>query len=160
MPSFDIVSEIDHHELTNAVDQTSREIENRFDFKGSSSKVEQKDKEVVFYGDNDFQLEQIKTIFLTKSAKRGIDALCFDFKDPQSHQTNMKMHVAVKEGIDKEFGKKLTQLIKGEKLKVQASIQDEQIRVTGKKRDDLQQVMSFLKEKQLDQPLQFQNFRD
>ena len=89
-----------------------------------------------------------------------MDALSFEFKDPQPHQGNVKMEVGVKEGIDKEFGKKLTQLIKGEKFKVQASIQDQQIRVTGKKRDDLQQVIAFLKEQSLGQPLQFQNFRD
>lgn len=160
MPSFDIVSEVDHHELTNAVDQTAREIENRFDFKGSSSKVEQKESEIMLYGDNDFQLEQVKSILLTKSAKRGLDALSFEFHDSETQQSNMKMRVSIKEGISKELGKKLVQLIKGEKLKVQSSIQDQQVRVTGKKRDDLQQVMEFLRQKQLGQPLQFQNFRD
>ena len=160
MPSFDIVSEIDHHELTNTVDQTAREIDNRFDFKGSSSRIEQSDKQVMIYGDNDFQCEQIKTIFLTKAAKRGMDALAFVFGDPQTHQANVKMPVTVKEGIDKVLGKKITQMLKQEKFKVQASIQDQQIRVTGKKRDDLQQVITFLKEHALDQPLQFQNFRD
>lgn len=160
MPSFDIVSEVSHHELTNAVDQTTREIENRFDFKGSSSKIEQLGGEVMVYGDNDFQLEQIKVIFLTKAAKRNLDALSFQFHDPQSNHANMKMKVTIKEGIDKEFGKKLTQMIKAEKLKVQASMQDQKIRVTGKKRDDLQQVIAFLKEKNLEQPLQFENFRD
>ena len=160
MPSFDIVSEIDHHELSNSVDQTAREIANRFDFKGTTSKITQSDTGVAIFGDNDFQLEQIKTIFLTKAAKRGMDALSFAFKDPQPYQGNVTMDMHVKEGIDKEFGKKLTQLIKSEKLKVQASIQDQQIRVTGKKRDDLQQVITFLKGQTLDQPLQFQNFRD
>ncbi len=160
MPSFDIVSEIDHHELTNSVDQTTREIANRFDFKGTSSKIEQSEAMVVVYGDNDFQLEQIKAIFLTKAAKRGMDALSFEFKEPQPFQGRVKMDITVKEGIDKAFGKSLTQLIKNEKFKVQASIQEQQIRVTGKKRDDLQQVMAFLKERTLEQPLQFQNFRD
>tara|TARA_B100001989_G_C24548107_1_gene472369 strand:+ start:3444 stop:3926 length:483 start_codon:yes stop_codon:yes gene_type:complete len=160
MPSFDIVSEVSHHELTNAVDQTAREIDNRFDFKGTSSKIEHKDSEVVLYGDNDFQLEQIKTILLTKAAKRDIDAMSFDFHDPETHQSNAKMRVTIKEGISKEFGKKLIQMIKSEKLKVQASIQEAQVRVTGKKRDDLQQVIAFLKESNLDQPLQYQNFRD
>lgn len=160
MPSFDIVSEVDHHELTNAVDQTAREIDNRFDFKGTSSKIEQNELDVTFYGDNDFQLEQIKAIFLTKAAKRGLDAMSFEFQDPESHHANSKMKVKVKEGIDKAFGKKIIQMIKAEKLKVQASMQDEQVRVTGKKRDDLQQVMAFLKAENLEQPVQFQNFRD
>ena len=160
MPSFDIVSEIDHHELSNSVDQTAREIMNRFDFKGTSCKIDQSDAGVALFGDNDFQIEQIKTIFLTKAAKRGMDALSFEFKDPQPYQGNVKMDIRIKEGIDKEFGKKLTQLIKSEKLKVQASIQEQQIRVTGKKRDDLQQVITFLKAQTLEQPLQFQNFRD
>ena len=89
MPSFDIVSEVNHHELTNAVDQTAREIDNRFDFKGSSSKIEQTENEVMLYGDNDFQLEQIKVILLTKAAKRDLDALSFEFHEPQSNQANM-----------------------------------------------------------------------
>ena len=160
MPSFDIVSEVNHHELTNAVDQTAREIDNRFDFKGSSSKIEQTENEVILYGDNDFQLEQIKAILLTKAAKRDLDALSFEFHEPQSNQSNMKMKVTIKEGIDKEFGKKITQMIKAEKFKVQSSIQEQKIRVTGKKRDDLQQVIGFLKDKGLSQPLQFENFRD
>ena len=160
MPSFDIVSEVSHHEMTNAVDQTAREIDNRFDFKGTSSKIEQKDKEIILYGDNDFQLEQIKSILLTKAAKRDIDAMSLMFHDPETNHSNAKMRVTVKEGISKEFGKKLIQMIKAEKLKVQASIQEDQVRVTGKKRDDLQQVIAFLKEKQLEQPLQYQNFRD
>ena len=160
MPSFDIVSEVSHHELSNAVDQTAREIDNRFDFKGSSSKIEQTENEIVLYGDNDFQIEQIKAILLTKAAKRNLDALSFEFHDPQSNHANMKMKITIKEGIDKEMGKKITQMIKAEKFKVQASIQEQKIRVTGKKRDDLQQVMGFLREKNLSQPLQFENFRD
>ncbi len=160
MPSFDIVSCVDHHELSNAVDQVTREIANRFDFKGTSAALEQNQLELTIFGDNDFQLKQVQDILLQKSAKRGIDSMCFDFADPQQHHANVKQRVAVKEGIDTDFGKKITKMIKEKKFKVQASIQGDQVRVTGKKRDDLQEVISFLKQTQMSQPLQYQNFRD
>ena len=160
MPSFDIVSTIDHHELTNAIDQANRDIANRFDFKGTSAALEQQSNHLVIYGDNDFQLRQVQDILLQKSAKRGIDPLCFTFDDAQQHQANVKQQVNILEGISTELGKKIVKLIKDNKCKVQASIQGDQVRVTGKKRDDLQQVISLLKTSNLSQPLQYQNFRD
>lgn len=160
MPSFDIVSTIDHHELTNTVDQTNRDIANRFDFKGTSAALEQQSDHLVVYGDNDFQLRQVQDILLQKAGKRGIDPLCFSFDDPQQHQANVKQQVNILEGISTDFGKKIIKIIKDQKCKVQASIQGDQVRVTGKKRDDLQQVIQLLKTSELSQPLQYQNFRD
>ena len=158
MPTFDIVSEVDHHELTNVIDQTAREIDNRFDFKGTSAAIKQ-EQELFLYGDNDFQLDQIKDIFLAKAAKRQLDPGCFEFNDIQSNHANVKRSITVKTGISTEFGKKIIKAIKAQKLKVQASIQQEQVRVTGKKRDDLQETIAFLKDHITEQPLQFQNFR-
>lgn len=160
MPSFDIVSSIDHHELTNAIDQCTREIENRFDFKGTSAKISQENKSITLFGDNDFQLDQLKEILTAKCGKRGIHPQSLEYKDPEKHHANVKQTITVLEGIDSDFGKKITKFIKDRKLKVQASIQQEQVRVTGKKRDDLQAVMQALKEHNWQQPLQFQNFRD
>ena len=160
MPSFDIVSTVDHHELTNAVDQTNRDIANRFDFKGTSAALEHNNLELVLFGDNDFQIRQVKDILLQKAAKRGIDPLSFSFAEAQQHHANVKQNATVLEGISTELAKKIVKMIKDAKLKVQASIQGDQVRVTGKKRDDLQSVISFLKEASLSQPLQYQNFRD
>ena len=160
MPTFDIVSNVDSHEVSNAVDQCMREINNRFDFKGTSSKICQEDDYIMIYGDNSFQLEQVKTILTTKLGKRNLDPQSFDFQLEEKSHSNVKQKVLIKEGISTEFGKKIIKLIKDKKLKVQASIQEKQVRVTGKKRDDLQSVISFLKESSLEQPLQYQNFRD
>tara|TARA_B100000989_G_scaffold102560_1_gene75008 strand:- start:1059 stop:1541 length:483 start_codon:yes stop_codon:yes gene_type:complete len=160
MPSFDIVSTVDHHELDNAIDQTKREIGNRFDFKGTSADLSSEQNGITIYGDNTFQLDQVKDILLQKSSKRSIDPLCYSFSDPEKHQATMKQHAKILEGIETDFAKKIVKSIKDKKLKVQASIQGDQVRVTGKKRDDLQEVITFLKSCNFPQPLQYQNFRD
>jgi uncharacterized protein YajQ (UPF0234 family) len=160
MPSFDIVSEVSHHELTNVIDQVAREISNRFDFKGTSAKIESQQEDIWLYGDNEFQLDQIRDIFLAKASKRQLEPGSFEFKAVQSNHANVKRPISVKQGISTEFGKKIIKLLKDAKLKVQASIQQDQVRVTGKKRDDLQEAIAWLKQSDLEQPLQFQNFRD
>ena len=160
MPSFDIVSEVDKHELTNAVDQTNREVTNRFDFKGSNAKVEQQDSELVLEAQSAFQIEQILTILHQKMSKRGIDVATLEQGETEERGSRAYLRVKVREGIDKEMGKKIVKTVKDSKIKVQASIQGEQVRVSGKKRDDLQQVIALLKEASLGQPVQFTNFRD
>ncbi|MEC8063227.1 MAG: YajQ family cyclic di-GMP-binding protein [Pseudomonadota bacterium] len=160
MPSFDIVSEVDKHELTNMIDQVQREIENRFDFKGTSCKVTLESQKINVLGDTEFHLQQLRDIILQKAGKRNIDAKALDFQKPETQLNHAKQSVLIKDGINTEFGKKICKVIKSSKIKVQASIQQEQVRVTGKKRDDLQQTISFLKTQDLEQPLQFQNFRD
>ena len=159
MPSFDIVSTIDHHELDNAIDQSKREIANRFDFKGTSASIDKAEKITVF-GDNQFQLDQIRDILRQKVAKRGIDPSSLSFLSTQQHHANVKQDIDVLEGIDSDLAKKIVKTIKEKKLKVQTSIQGDTVRVNGKKRDDLQEVISFLKQVSFDRPLQFQNFRD
>jgi uncharacterized protein YajQ (UPF0234 family) len=160
MPSFDVVSEVDMHELTNAVDQTSREISNRFDFKGTDAKVEQQETTLNLSAESDFQINQMMDILRTKLTKRGIDIACLDLGEIEVVNMRARQQVKVREGIEKELAKKIVKMIKDSKMKVQAAIQGEQVRVTGKKRDDLQQVMSMLKEANIDMPLQFTNFRD
>lgn len=160
MPSFDIVAEVDSHELTNAVDQINREVTNRFDFKGSDAKVVLKDYEMNFEAASDFQLKQMRDIMVNKLSKRGIDNRCLDRGKVEERGMRAYQRILVKHGIDKEDAKKITKMIKEKKFKVQASIQGEQVRVTGKKRDELQEVMAFLKAAELDLPLQFNNFRD
>lgn len=160
MPSFDIVAEVDGHELTNAVDQMNREISNRFDFKGSDAKITLKDYEMNFEASSDFQLKQMRDIMVSKLSKRGIDNRCLERGKVEERGLRAYQTITVKHGIDKEDAKKIIKLIKNEKFKVQAAIQGEQVRVTGKKRDDLQAVMAFLKAADIDLPLQFNNFRD
>lgn len=160
MPSFDVVSEIDNHELTNAIDQANREISNRFDFKGTNSRIENKDNILTLIAPAEFQVKQITDILQTKLSKRQIDVKCLDFGQIQESNNEARQQVAVRQGIDKELAKKIVKLIKETKLKVQANIQGEQVRVTGKKRDDLQDVIALLKEKNLELPLQYTNFRD
>ena len=160
MPSFDIVSEVDKHELTNMVDQVQREIASRFDFKGTSCAVTYSDNKLTTTGDSEFHLQQLRDIVIQKAAKRQIDAKALDFQKPEIQLSQAKQQVNIKDGIDTNFGKKICKIIKESKLKVQASIQQNQVRVTGKKRDDLQTAIQFLKEQDLEQPLQFQNFRD
>lgn len=160
MPTFDIVSEVDQHELSNVVDQTKREINTRFDFKGTTAAIDYQDEKLWIYGDTDFQLEQVRDIFLQRGAKRSLDPASFVFEAIESNHANVKRKISVKDGIDTDFGKKIIKAIKQQKLKVQASIQQDQVRVTGKKRDDLQETIAFLKQAGLEQPLQFQNFRD
>ena len=160
MPSFDIVAEVDGHELTNAVDQMNREISNRFDFKGSDARITLKDYEMNFEAASDFQLKQMRDIMVNKLSKRGIDNRCLDRGKVDERGLRAYQTITVKHGIDKEDAKKIIKMIKEKKFKVQAAIQGEQVRVTGKKRDELQEVMSFLKGADIDLPLQFNNFRD
>ena len=161
MPAFDIVSEVDQHELTNAVDQANRELANRFDFRGTDAKVEQSSKVLTLYADSDFQLEQLLDILRMKLIKRGIEVSCLEIKDSVGQGKQRKQDVIVREGIDKDLSRKLVKLIKDSKIKVQSAIQGDSVRVTGKKRDDLQQIIAMLKaQDNLDMPLQFNNFRD
>lgn len=160
MPSFDIVSEVDHHEITNAIDQASREISNRYDFKGSSAAVEAKDNIITLIGESDFQVSQVRDIVLQKLAKRGIDIGCIETGKGETSGMNYKQSLTVREGIDKELAKKVVKFIKDTKLKVQASVQGDQVRVSGKKRDDLQQLMQEIKSANWELPFQFTNFRD
>lgn len=160
MPSFDAVSEVDTQEITNAVDQTNREVGNRFDFKGSSAKVEQKDGQLIVHADNEFQLNQVKDILHTKLAKRKVDIQALEDGKLEENLSAARLPITLKQGIDKDAAKKIVKVIKDSKIKVQASIQGDQVRVNGKKRDDLQQVMALLREADLELPLQFTNFRD
>ncbi|PIQ44278.1 MAG: YajQ family cyclic di-GMP-binding protein [Gammaproteobacteria bacterium CG11_big_fil_rev_8_21_14_0_20_46_22] len=160
MPSFDIVSEIDHHELTNAVDQANREVSQRFDFKGTNASFEHTDKEITLKAPSDFQVKQMLDILVGKLIKRGLDGRCYEAGDIHTNLSEAKQVLTLKQGIDRDQAKKLTTLIKDSKLKVQAQIQGEQVRVTGKKRDDLQDVIAMLREAKIDFPVQFDNFRD
>ena len=160
MPSFDIVSEVDHHELSNAIDQANREIGTRYDFKGSDARIEQAHNQLTLITESESQIKQMTPILKEKMSKRGIDVNCLEFADIVEMNKKARQQVLVREGLDKELARKIVKLIKDSKLKVQASIQGEQVRVNGKKRDDLQQVMKLLKEANLGIPLQFNNFRD
>lgn len=161
MPSFDIVSEVKMDEVTNALDQTAREIGNRYDFKGSSAKVERAEQVITVWGDSDFQLQQIADILYQRLAKRGIDIRALEVGDPMSAGGDKrKQLLTLKKGIGQKLGKEIQKLIKDSGLKVQAQIQGEQLRVTGKKRDDLQECIALLRSKDLEQPLQYENFRD
>jgi uncharacterized protein YajQ (UPF0234 family) len=160
MPSFDVVSEIDTHELTNAVDQASRELAQRFDFKGTDAAFELEETTVAMSAPADFQLKQMLEILKLKIAKRGIDVGCLEVKEPVVNLATAKQQVILKHGIDQETGKKVARLLKDSKLKVQAQIQGEKVRVTGKKRDDLQDAIALLRKASFDVPLQFNNFRD
>ncbi len=160
MPSFDIVSEIDQHELGNAIDQTNREISTRFDFKDADAQVEKTEQSLTLHAQTEFQIQQILDVLYKKLAKRGIDIIAFEAGQPEIQNRRARLTLTIKQGLDKEMAKKVTKLIKDSKIKVQASVQGEQIRVTGKKRDDLQQIIGLLREQQLGLPLQFINFRD
>lgn len=160
MPSFDIVSEIDLVEVRNAVDNANRELTTRFDFRGVEASFELKENVVTMIADNDFQLRQMLEILRGTCVKRNVDTAAFEVKDLQHIGKIYKQAINFKQGIEQPTAKKLIKLIKDAKIKVQASIQGEQVRVTGKKRDDLQQVMALARNAELDQPLQFTNFRD
>ena len=160
MPSFDVVSEIDTHELTNAVDQASRELSQRFDFKGTEAKFELEDTTVTMIAPVEFQLNQMLEILKMRIAKRGIDIVCLDVQDATVNLARATQLVVLKKGIDADTGRKVTRLLKDSKLKVQAQIQGEKVRVTGKKRDDLQEAIAFLRKANVGIPLQFNNFRD
>ncbi|MGL4668932.1 MAG: YajQ family cyclic di-GMP-binding protein [Saezia sp.] len=162
MPSFDVVMEPDIVEVRNAMDQSVKEIETRFDFKGTNARAELGDKEIILHGDSDFQLEQIQVVIIGKMAKRSVDVRFLDFKTkPEKAGGNMlKQTVAIKVGIESEQAKKIVKVIKDNKMKVQASIQGDAVRITGKKRDDLQEAIALLREKVKELPLTFNNFRD
>lgn len=160
MPSFDVVSEVDLHELRNAVDQANREVNTRFDFKGTDSKYELNENEVNLESGTEFQLQQMMDILHNKMVKRGLDIACLEVKDPETSGNRTRQKVIARQGIEKDLARKIVKLIKERKLKVQSAIQGEQVRVTGKKRDDLQQVIAMLKDAKLDLPLQYTNFRD
>jgi len=160
MPSFDIVSELDMHEVTNAVDQANREIQNRFDFKGSGAKFELAEQMIVLTAQVDFQLQQMLDVLRGKLAKRQVDVACLEVRDPVITGQQAKQEIVLREGIDAALAKKMVKQVKDSKLRVQCAIQGDQVRVTGKKRDDLQQVIAMLKESDIDLPLQYKNFRD
>jgi uncharacterized protein YajQ (UPF0234 family) len=160
MPSFDVVSEIDHHELKNALDQANREIGTRYDFKGSSAVIEQSGNDLKLEAESEFQIKQMVPILKEKMSKRGIDVECLELGDVVEMNRRAYQPVAVREGLDQDLARKMVKLIKESKLKVQAAIQGDQLRVNGKKRDDLQQVMQLLRDAKLGIPLQFNNFRD
>jgi len=160
MPSFDIVSEVDLQEVRNAVDQANREIATRFDFKGVDAKFEQAETEITLRAEQEFQLGQMMDILRQKLVKRKVDIACMDVHEPETSLNAARQRVVIKQGIDSVTAKKMVKEIKASKLKVQTQIQGEQLRVTGKKRDDLQRVISLLREQDYGLPLQFQNFRD
>ena len=160
MPSFDTVSEVDHHELSNAIDQANREIGTRYDFKGSGAEIEQTDNQLSLNAESEFQIKQMTPILKEKMSKRGIDVSCLEFSDIVEMNKRASQQVLVREGLDKDLARKIVKLIKDSKIKAQASIQGDQVRVSGKKRDHLQQIMQLLREANLGIQLQFNNFRD
>jgi len=161
VPSFDIVSEINDVELRNALEQANREISTRFDFKGSDERIEHKEKQLTLHADDDFKLKQVTDVLLSKLAKRGIDVRTLDFGTPEkmSHD-KLKQVVTIKVGVEQELGKKIVKLLKDSKLKVQESIQGDTVRVSGAKKDLLQEAIALVRKSITDFPLQFNNFRD
>jgi uncharacterized protein YajQ (UPF0234 family) len=160
MPSFDVVSEIDSHELTNAVDQANRELAQRFDFKNTRCSFVLDGFVVTMKAEVEFQLKQMTEILRIKLAKRGIDVACIEMKDIAKNLAEAKQDVVLRHGIDQDCGRKVVRLIKDSKLKVQGAIHGDKVRVTGKKRDDLQEAIALLRRSEFDRPLQFDNFRD
>lgn len=160
MPSFDIVSELDMHEVTNAVDQANREVGTRFDFKGVDARFELAKDVITMHADVDFQLQQMAQILRDKMIKRSIDVKSLEEKDVEVANMKARQQILLRQGLDQALCKKIVKLIKDKKLKVQSQVQGEQVRVTGKKRDDLQSVIAMLREEEFDMPLQFNNFRD
>lgn len=160
MPSFDIVSEVDRHEVNNAVDQANREIGARFDFKGSDAKIEYVENSLKLEAQSEFQIDQMRDILEKKLAKRGIDLAALKADKVEESGTRARQKIEVRQGIDQDTSRKIVKFIKDSKLKVQASIQGDQLRVTGKKRDDLQEAIALLRTCAVGLPLQYQNFRD
>ncbi len=163
MPSFDVVSQIDYQEVLNAINGVQREIGNRYDFKNVkwSLDLDKKEKQLVITAGSDYTLGQIHNSLKGCFSKRGLDPRALDFKDPEKATGNsLRQTVKIKEGIEQEFAKKITKAIKDSKLKVQSSIQGQELRITGKSRDDLQQTIQLIKDLNLDLPLQYINFRD
>jgi uncharacterized protein YajQ (UPF0234 family) len=160
MPSFDVVSEVNSHELTNAVDQANRELSNRFDFKGVDAKFVLEDGVITQSAPSDFQLKQMEDILRARLIARGIDARCLEFGEVETNLAGARQKITVKQGIERELAKKIQTAIKDAKLKVEAQINGDKLRVTGKKRDDLQAAIALLRAQTFERPLQFDNFRD
>jgi uncharacterized protein YajQ (UPF0234 family) len=160
MPSFDVTSDVNKVELKNAVDQATKEIQTRFDFKGSDARVEQNELVLTLYADDDFKLRQVMDLLTTRCAKRGVDTRALEVKHVEKIGTKVKQIVTVKEGIDQDNAKKIVRLIKDSKLKVQASIQGAAVRISGAKRDDLQAAIQLVRDSIKEIPVQFGNFRD
>ncbi|MGD9487268.1 MAG: YajQ family cyclic di-GMP-binding protein [Calditrichaceae bacterium] len=160
MPSFDVVSEVNMHEVHNAVDQANREVTTRFDFKGSGANFSLNEDVITMYGESDFHLKQMLDILYAKLSKRGVDLACMEINTPEVSGKGARQEVKIRQGIDAPLAKKIVKIIKDTKQKVQASIQGDKVRVTGKKRDDLQNVIALLKNTELEMPLQYENFRE
>ncbi len=161
MPSFDIISEVNQVELKNAIDQTNKEITNRFDFKGSDARVELVEKALTVFADDEFKIAQVYDVLIGKMAKRNVDVRALQrAKSEKIGGDKMKQVITVRVGVDQELGKRIQKMVKDSKLKVQASIQGDVVRISGAKRDDLQQVITMMKKNVTDYPLQFANFRD
>ncbi len=160
MPSFDIVSEVDQHEVANAVDQTSREVATRFDFKGTDTRIEHKDAAITIHAENEFQIKQVVDILHQKMAKRGIDIAALSQGKIETTINKSMLIITVQQGIDQDAARKLVKDIKASKIKVQSTIQGDRVRVSGKKRDDLQNIIKSLDDFEVKLPLQTINFRD
>lgn len=160
MPSFDVISEVDSHELTNAVDQANRELGTRFDFKGVEAKFELDDQVISQSAPSEFQLKQMNDILRARLIARGIDARCLEFGDVETNLAGARQKITVKQGIERELAKKIQASLKDAKLKVDSQINGDKLRVVGKKRDDLQAAIALLKGAEYERPLQFDNFRD
>ena len=160
MPSFDVVSELNAHEVANAVDQANRELAQRFDFKDTGARFELQELTVTLHAQVDFQLRQMLEILKLRLSKRGIDLGCLEIKEPHTTLSSAQQEVVLRHGIDADTGRKIARLVKDSKLKVQASIQGDKVRINGKQRDDLQAAIALLRGAKLEVPLQFTNFRD
>jgi len=160
MPSFDVVSEVDLHELRNAVDQANKEVSTRYDFKGCDCSFELTDEVMTLKAEGEFQIKQMRDVLRTKMVARKVDTGALDIQDIEGQLKNTRQRILLKQGLDGDAGRKVTKLIKAGKFKVTTQMQDKQVRVTGKKRDDLQQVMAMLRGEDMGVPLQFTNFRD
>jgi len=160
MPSFDAVSELNLHEVTNAIDQANRELSQRFDFKDTGARFELQEFTVTLHAQVDFQLRQMLEILKLRLSKRGIDLACLEIKEPHTTLSSAQQELVLRHGIDADTGRKIARVVKDSKLKVQASIQGDKVRISGKQRDDLQAAIALLRGAKLDVPLQFTNFRD
>lgn len=160
MPSFDVVSDFDAHEASNAIDQANREVGTRFDFKGTGSKFVLDGQLITLSSQSDFQLQQMLDIMRLKLVKRGIDLACLEEREPEMTGSEAHQTVLMQKGIESDLARKIVKMIKSSKLKVQAAIQGDKLRISGKKRDDLQAAIAFLKESDIELPLQYENFRD
>ncbi len=160
MPTFDLVSEVDMHEVSNAVDQANREVTNRFDFKGTDSRFEREEAVITSVSESDVQLQQMLDMLKSRLVKRGIDIACLAVGEPEVTGRQARQRITIRQGLDQELCRRLVKEVKSSKLKVQASIQGDRLRVSGKKRDDLQAVIARLRELDVGLPLQYVNFRD